>query len=56
LNAYAAMGSPVDPTPAQVVQLNNATEFHAPVETSLQAGSLKLSLTPNTLALIRIEP
>ncbi len=56
LKEYAAMGRPLDPTPAQVEQLNRETTLHAPEETHLTAGKLELKLTPNTLALIRIEP
>ncbi|MDR3754724.1 MAG: glycosyl hydrolase family 39 [Terracidiphilus sp.] len=54
LKEYAAMGQPLDPTPAQVDQLNRATALPAPEKTRLDAGSLMLHLTPNTLALIKI--
>jgi xylan 1,4-beta-xylosidase len=56
LKAYAAMGQPVDPTPAQVEQLNRESALPAPEETTLSAGKLDLKLTPNTLALIKVEP
>jgi xylan 1,4-beta-xylosidase len=55
LREYAAMGQPLDPTPAQVEQLNRETALPAPEQTHLAAGSLELHLTPNALALIRID-
>ena len=55
LKEYAAMGQPLDPTPAQVEQLNRATALPAPEESRLAAGTLVLHLTPNTLALIKID-
>jgi xylan 1,4-beta-xylosidase len=54
LKEFAAMGQPLDPTPAQVEQLNRATALPAPEETRLDAGSIELHLTPNTLALIKV--
>jgi len=56
LKEYAAMGEPLDPTPAQVEQLNRETALPSPEQTHLTAGSLELDLTPNALALIRVEP
>ncbi len=56
LAKYAAMDKPLDPTPAQVEQLNRETELPAPEETQLKDGRLDLELTPNTLALIKIHP
>jgi xylan 1,4-beta-xylosidase len=55
LKEYAAMGQPLDPTPAQVDQLNRETALPAPEQTHLTAGSLDLHLTPDTLALIKVE-
>lgn len=55
LPMYAKMGSPVDPTPAQVDQLNRETALPAPQEVHLTNGKLNLALTPNTLALIRVS-
>jgi xylan 1,4-beta-xylosidase len=55
LERYAAMGKPLDPTPAQVEQLNRETALPAPEETRLQGGKLELTLTPNTLALIKVS-
>jgi xylan 1,4-beta-xylosidase len=56
LKDYKAMGEPVDPTPAQVDQLNRETALPAPEETTLHDGHLRLSLTPNALALIKVQP
>lgn len=56
LKDYAAMGSPLDPTPAQVEQLNRESALPAPEQTHLTDGKLELDLTPNTLALIKVHP
>lgn len=56
LPKYAAMGSPIDPTPKQVDQLNRETALPPPERTHLTGGALKLRLTPNALVLIRTEP
>jgi xylan 1,4-beta-xylosidase len=56
LPKYAAMGKPLDPTPQQVEQLNRETALPAPEELHLHDGKLLLTLTPNTLALIKIKP
>jgi xylan 1,4-beta-xylosidase len=50
------MGSPVDPTPAQVIQLNKETALEAPTATQLRDNRLTLELTPNTLLLIKVQP
>jgi xylan 1,4-beta-xylosidase len=55
LKQYAAMGKPLDPTPAQVEQLNRETALPAPEEMKLQGGKLELTLTPNTLALVKVS-
>jgi xylan 1,4-beta-xylosidase len=55
LKSYQAMGSPLDPTPAQVEQLNRETALPAPDETKLQSGKLELKLTPNALVLVKIS-
>jgi xylan 1,4-beta-xylosidase len=55
LKQYAAMGKPLDPTPVQVEQLNRETALPAPEEMKLQGGKLELTLTPNTLALVKIS-
>jgi xylan 1,4-beta-xylosidase len=54
LRKYEAMGSPLDPTPAQVEQLNRETMLPPPEETHLQGGRLELTLTPNALVLVKI--
>jgi xylan 1,4-beta-xylosidase len=56
LKEYAAMGEPLDPTPAQVDQLNGETALPSPEETRLHNGTLQLSLTPNALVLIKVQP
>jgi xylan 1,4-beta-xylosidase len=38
-----------------VEQLNRETALPAPEETRLQGGKLELTLTPNTLALIKVS-
>jgi xylan 1,4-beta-xylosidase len=55
LKAYAAMGSPLDPTPEQVVQLNQASQLSAPSDARLAAGKFEISLTPNSLVLIKVK-
>jgi xylan 1,4-beta-xylosidase len=56
LKAYAAMGEPLDPTPAQAEQLNQETALSSPEKGMLQDGQLRLSLTPNALVLIKVQP
>jgi xylan 1,4-beta-xylosidase len=56
LKAYKAMGEPVDPTPDQVDKLNQQTALPAPVQTKLSSGKLTVHLSPNALALIKVEP
>lgn len=55
MKEYAAMGSPLDPTAAQVEQLNRESALPPPEETHLTAGSLELHLTPDALALIKVQ-
>ena len=55
LQRYQALGSPVDPTPAQVEQLNRETALRPPEETRLHSGKLELKLTPNALVLVKID-
>ena len=55
LPKYKAMGSPLDPTPSQVEQLNRETALPAPRQTHLSAGRLQLTLTPDALDLITVE-
>jgi xylan 1,4-beta-xylosidase len=54
LPKYAAMGSPVDPTPAQVKQLNQETALGPAEQTHLDAGKLTLRLTPDALVLVTV--
>lgn len=56
LPKYAAMGKPADPTPAQVDQLNRETALPAPEAAILKDGKLQLTLQPNTLVLIQVQP
>jgi xylan 1,4-beta-xylosidase len=56
LSRYTAMGSPEDPTPAQVEQLNRESALPDPQQSTLRDGKLSLTLTPNTLALITVQP
>src|SRR6201996_7513280 len=55
LPRYAAMGSPLDPTPDQVAQLNRETNLPAPEVLTLKNGRLELQLTPDALDLITVE-
>jgi xylan 1,4-beta-xylosidase len=52
---YAAMGNPLDPTPAQVEQLNSETALPAPERTHLAGGKLELELEPNALVLVKVD-
>jgi len=54
LKQYAAMGSPLDPTPAQVEQLNRETALPNPQYLQLENGKLELSLDENALVLLKI--
>jgi xylan 1,4-beta-xylosidase len=56
LKHYEAMGKPLDPTPAQVEQLNRETALPAPEDVKLHDGKLELSLTPNALVLVKVQP
>jgi xylan 1,4-beta-xylosidase len=54
LPKYAAMGSPVDPTPEQAEELNHETALGPPTTMRLEEGKLRLELVPNALVLIKI--
>jgi xylan 1,4-beta-xylosidase len=54
LPRYAAMGSPLDPTPAQVEQLNRETALGALENAHLVDGKLELHLDPNALVLVKL--
>jgi xylan 1,4-beta-xylosidase len=55
LPKYKAMGSPLDPTPAQAAELNRETVLPPPAQEHLSAGRLKLTLTPDALDLITVQ-
>ncbi|MGC2399830.1 MAG: glycosyl hydrolase family 39 [Acidobacteriaceae bacterium] len=54
LPRYAAMGEPIDPTPAQAEELNRETALPAPEQTHLDGGRLELHLEPNALVLVKV--
>jgi xylan 1,4-beta-xylosidase len=56
LPAYAAMGKPTYPTPAQVEQLNRETKLPQPREVRLQDGKLSLTVEPDALVLLTVQP
>jgi xylan 1,4-beta-xylosidase len=56
LKEYAAIGSPLDPTPAQVDELNRRTALPEPVTKKLTGNTLAISLEPNALLLLRLPP
>lgn len=55
LAAYKTMGSPLDPTEAQVEQLNKETALGAPERLTLTDGKLNLKLDKNALLLIKVR-
>ena len=55
LKQYEAMGSPLDPAPAQVEQLNRETALPPPEAAKLHDGKLELTLTPNALVLVKVS-
>jgi xylan 1,4-beta-xylosidase len=55
LAAYKAMGSPLDPTEAQVNELNRKTDPGPLEQRALSDGKLDLSLESNALVLITVE-
>jgi xylan 1,4-beta-xylosidase len=56
LKVYAAMGSPLDPTPQQVNELNRRSALPKPVTRKLMGTTLAVSLGPNALLLLRLPP
>jgi xylan 1,4-beta-xylosidase len=54
LAAYKAIGSPLDPTEAQVDQMNRETAIGTPERLTLTDGKLNLKLGVNALLLIKI--
>jgi xylan 1,4-beta-xylosidase len=55
LPKYKAMGSPLDPTPAQVEQLNRQTALGPARHMELNQGRLSLRLEPNALVLLTVQ-
>jgi xylan 1,4-beta-xylosidase len=55
LPRWAAMGKPLNPTPAQAEQLNRETALPAPERAALRNSVLHLNLSQNALVLITIE-
>jgi xylan 1,4-beta-xylosidase len=55
LPKYRTMGSPVDPTMAQVKELNAETALSPPTVEHLTDGRLTLTLTPDALDLVTVE-
>jgi xylan 1,4-beta-xylosidase len=53
--AYAAMGSPANPTQAQIRQLRRAAELPLPVPLPLHDGRMECKLAPKALALIEVR-
>ncbi len=53
---YAAMGKPLDPTPEQVEELNRQTALPPPETVKLEGNRLDLSLTPDELVLVKVQP
>ena len=56
LPKYAVIGKPLDPTEAQVEQLNHATALGPPERVQINDGQLELNLEPNALALVEVKP
>jgi xylan 1,4-beta-xylosidase len=55
LKTYDAMGKPQYPTMAQIKQMNEESALPAPEQTHLKSGALDLTLTPNTLVLVKVQ-
>ncbi len=55
LKEYAAMGKPLDPTPAQVKQLNLQTALAPPEQSELKGDKLNVTLDPNALLLVKVQ-
>ena len=54
LEAYAAMGRPADPTPAQIEKLRQAAQLPPPEKMQFRNGQLNLVLPPQGLALVEV--
>jgi len=55
LDAYAAMGRPRGPTPAQIESLRKAAQLSPPEELPVRNGAIHLTLPPQGLALIELR-
>jgi xylan 1,4-beta-xylosidase len=55
LKNYDAMGKPLDPTPAQVEELNRQSALPQPRQLQLQNGKLSMSLEKNALVLLIVR-
>ena len=55
LAAYKALGSPLDPTEAQVKEMNRKTDLGPAEQGALSDGKLDLSLESNALVLVTVE-
>jgi xylan 1,4-beta-xylosidase len=55
LAAYRAMGSPTNPTQAQITQLRRRAQLPAPSQESVSHGKLTLVLPPQSLALVETQ-
>ncbi len=55
LRAYASMGKPAYPTPAQIQALRRAAELPAPEKVHVEHGQLTVVLPPHGLALIEFR-
>jgi len=56
LPRYVAMGKPLDPTPEQVEKLNQETALPPAELLHLQGDHLSLTLTPDALVLVKVQP
>ncbi len=55
LHAYAAMGKPADPTPAQIQELRSAASLPPAEKVRIEKGSLSIVLPAQGLALIEFH-
>jgi xylan 1,4-beta-xylosidase len=55
LPAYRAMGSPTNPTQAQITELRRRSQLPAPKQESVSHGRLTLVLPPQSLALVETQ-
>jgi xylan 1,4-beta-xylosidase len=55
LKAYVSMGSPANPTPAQILSLRSAAKLPPPQSLPIHNGQLELKLAPKALALVEVR-